>query len=48
MAKRVVLGTYSPTQQQINALDINGNGNVDATDYAAINRYVLKTYYFVP
>ena len=49
MAKRTVLGTYYPaTQESFDALDIDGDGNITASDYLKIKRYCLGTYYFAP
>lgn len=47
-AKRIALGTYTPTEQQIDILDIDRDGSVTANDYMVIKRYYLNTYYFPP
>ncbi len=44
MAKRAVLGTYSPTEEQVVAADLNDNGVIDTSDYAKIKRHVLGSY----
>lgn len=47
-AKRVALGTYTATPEQIDILDINRDGAVTSVDYLMIQRYYFRTYYFPP
>ena len=44
MLKRAVLGTFALSDQKKAAADINGDGNVNATDYLMLKRVVLGTY----
>lgn len=48
MAKRAVLGTYTLSPIQENAMDINGDNVLNSLDYMLIERYTLQTYYFAP
>lgn len=43
LAKRVVLGTYKPTEEELKRCDVNGDGKVDVYDYIAIKRIVMGT-----
>ena len=44
MAKRCVLGTYTPTETQKAGADVDGNGKIEAKDYLKIKGHVLGTY----
>ena len=44
MAKRIFLGTYQPTPEQLWAADIDGDGFVGSDDYLKIKRHVHGTY----
>jgi len=48
MAKRAVLGTYTLTNVQRHAADVNKNGSLDEQDYMMIQQFALKTHYFAP
>lgn len=47
-AKRVALGTYTATPEQVDILDIDRDGAVTSVDYLMIQRYYFRTYYFPP
>ncbi len=42
MAKRIVLGTYSPSTEEFNRCDINKDGEISASDYLRIKRLCLN------
>lgn len=44
MVKRIVLGTYKPSEEQLIRADVNGDGKVTALDYAMLKRMVLGSY----
>lgn len=44
MLKRIVLGTFRPTQSQADAADLNFDGKCDARDYLMLKRRILGTY----
>ena len=44
IAKRIFLGTYNPTPEELARCDINGDGKFTATDYVMLKRMVLGTY----
>ncbi len=46
--RRIYFETLTPTAQQIEAADIDGNGEVGVTDMNMINRYYNRTVYFPP
>lgn len=43
LIKRIVMGTYMPTDEELRRCDINGDGKVDEFDYIAIKRILLGT-----
>ncbi len=44
MAKRIFLGTYTPTAEELWAADIDGDGFVGPDDYLKIKRHALGSY----
>ena len=42
--KQTVLGEYTPTAQQLVAMDINKDGKVNALDYMLAKRHVMRLY----
>ncbi len=44
MAKRCVLGTYTPNELQKQNADLDGDGEIDLKDYMSIKRHVLGTH----
>ena len=45
---RIYMGTLTPTQQQLNAADVDQDGNVSIYDCGYIERYYYETLYFAP
>lgn len=46
--KRMVLGTYTGTDEQKSAGDVNDDGEVNAKDYMILKRSILQLFYIVP
>ncbi len=47
--KQVVMGTIdNPSELQIAAADVNGNGTNEMADYLLIKKYVYREFYFAP
>ena len=44
IAKRIVLGTYTPSASQKQNADADGDGTVGLNDYMMLKRHVLGTY----
>lgn len=44
MIKRIILGTYKPSAEELERADVNGDGKVNTVDYAMVKRIVLGTY----
>ena len=43
LIKRIVMGTYKPTDEELRRCDINGDGKVDKYDYLTLKRIVLNS-----
>lgn len=41
LIKRIVMGTYKPTDEELRRCDINGDGKVDMYDYIALKRMIM-------
>lgn len=48
MTRRIILGTFTATADQMQGADANGDGEVTLIDYMMLKRYILKTHYFSP
>lgn len=44
LVRRIVLGTYKPTPEELWAADLDGKGKVTAANYLKIKRHILGTY----
>ena len=43
LIKRILMGTYKPTDEELRRCDVNGDGKVSASDYIMLKRKIMGT-----